>query len=487
MEPTDEQQDAIGMFFSGVDMAIEAGAGTGKTSTLQLIAEDCPNQSGQYVVFNRAAANDAVRRMPASVGCSTIHSCAARATDRVFVNRAVESRRHPSWQTAQHLGIAKGVQLTVESQRRILSSSWLAGHVMRALREFTFSQDPVPGPEHFPIVPALDVDIRFPNNRELADLLHPHLLKAWDDMLNPTGQLRYTHDAYVKAWALGDPQLPVDFLLVDEAQDLSPVHIGVFAAQDCQVIWVGDSCQQIYEWRGAINALERIPTDCRTYLTRSFRFGPDIAAAANVVLDRLPTEMRLTGDPGRASRLDSLRQPRAVLTRTNAVGVERVLNYQARGVPVHLVGGGVEVIAFARAAERLKDTGSCDHPEIGCFASWRAVQEYVAEDPLGSELRLLVDLVDKFGTDTIIEALDDMIQEDRADVVVSTAHKAKGREWDTVQLASDFPDLAACEPEDWRLLYVSITRARDVIDPYPTEVWRTLGGVLRRDTRVPTA
>jgi hypothetical protein len=43
-------------------------------------------------------------------------------------------------------------------------------------------------------------------------------------------------------------------------------------AQQCQVIYVGDPYQQIYEWRGAVNAMEHIRApECA--LTESFRFG----------------------------------------------------------------------------------------------------------------------------------------------------------------------------------------------------------------------
>jgi hypothetical protein len=479
--PTDEQEDAIGLFLSGMDMKIEAGAGTGKTSTLEMMARERSRAIGQYVVFNRAAAVDASARMPVSVTCSTINSVAARATDRALLDR-LNAPRRASRQTARDLGIDRGVYFRVRDQARVLSASWLSSHVMRALGAFCYSADPEPRLSHFPLVESLDDDREnWPNNYNLANMLLRFLEVAWMDMATPEGKLRFTHDCYLKQWALREPRLPVDFLLVDEAQDLSPVHIGVFANQDCQVAWVGDSCQQIYEWRGAENALAKIETWVETYLTRSFRFGQPIADAANLVLALLPTKLRLTGDPGRTSHVSRMAQrPDAVLTRTNAVAVARTMAYQKQGVAVHLVGGGAEVMAFAKAALQLQETGTCNHIELGCFDSWRAVQQYVYDDPLGGELKLLVNLVDEYGAEAIIEALDDMIAEERADVVISTAHKAKGREWPRVQLASDFPDYAVCSPEEWRLLYVALTRAREVVDPYLTDSWRALtNGALR--------
>lgn len=132
------------------------------------------------------------------------------------------------------------------------------------------------------------------------------------------------------------------------------------------------------------------------------------------------------------------------------------------GQRVHLVGGGTEVVSFAKGAQILMDGRRSDHPDLACFENWGEVQEYVAFDEQGGDLRLLVKLVEEFTVPVILEALDSNTPEGRADVIVSTAHKSKGREWHSVQLGSDFPD----EPgeEELRLLYVGSTRAKINLD-----------------------
>jgi superfamily I DNA/RNA helicase len=94
------------------------------------------------------------------------------------------------------------------------------------------------------------------------------------------------------------------------------------------------------------------------------------------------------------------------------------------------------------------------------------VQEYVNHDPSGSELSLMVNLIDEFGTDVIIHSLDECVTEAKASLVISTAHKSKGREWDKVRLAGDFPtgidkngEPTNVGDEELRLLYVAGTRA----------------------------
>ncbi|HEX7277870.1 MAG TPA: ATP-binding domain-containing protein, partial [Acidimicrobiales bacterium] len=159
--------------------------------------------------------------------------------------------------------------------------------------------------------------------------------------------------------------------------------------------------------------------------------------------------------------------PHAVLCRTNAAAVRRVIEAQASGRRPFLVGNGSEVLSFARAAAELQTRGHTSHPELACFTGWPGVQAYVENDPSGSELRLLVRLVDEFGTDTITDALGRLPREADADVVVSTAHKSKGREWSTVALADDFPAPkpgSLPDPAELRLLYVAVTRARHTLD-----------------------
>jgi ATP-dependent exoDNAse (exonuclease V) beta subunit len=136
-----------------------------------------------------------------------------------------------------------------------------------------------------------------------------------------------------------------------------------------------------------------------------------------------------------------------------------------RGVKAHLVGGGADVAAFARAAADLQRGNPTSHADLACFSSWGEVQEYVAQDAQGDELKLLVDLVDRFGAGAILRALDKMPREDDADLVISTAHRSKGRQFPTVRLAGDFPtDPEKTSEDERRLLYVAVTRARVELD-----------------------
>jgi superfamily I DNA/RNA helicase len=66
------------------------------------------------------------------------------------------------------------------------------------------------------------------------------------------------------------------------------------------------------------------------------------------------------------------------------------------------------------------------------------VQEYVENDSAATDLKSLVRLVDAHGAETVIQAVRRLSPEDDAQVTVSTAHKAKGREWASVRIGPGF-------------------------------------------------
>ncbi|WP_405621984.1 3'-5' exonuclease [Streptomyces sp. NBC_00076] len=102
------------------------------------------------------------------------------------------------------------------------------------------------------------------------------------------------------------------------------------------------------------------------------------------------------------------------------------------------------------------------------------MQDYAEHDPASRDLQPSVELVDTHGPEAVIAAVDALTDENKAEVTVSTAHKAKGREWPEVRIADDFPpppdsdqqDASgrpipeAVSDSDARLAYVAVTRAQ---------------------------
>lgn len=108
------------------------------------------------------------------------------------------------------------------------------------------------------------------------------------------------------------------------------------------------------------------------------------------------------------------------------------------------------------------------------FSAGAELQDYAEHDPASRDLQPSVELVDTHGPEAVIAAVDALTDENKAEVTVSTAHKAKGREWPEVRIADDFPpppdsdqqDASgrpipeAVSDSDARLAYVAVTRAQ---------------------------
>jgi hypothetical protein len=459
---TEEQQQARDAFAAGGDLAVVAGAGTGKTSTLVLMAA-ATRRRGLYLAFNRATAVDARRRFGPNVECRTAHSLAFAAVGRAYRDRLDSSARIPSAQAARILGITR--ELDVDSAR--ISQVHQARLVMGMVRRFCYGSDSEPMARHMEPVNGLS-----PRATDyVAGTLVRFAVRAWDDIRAPSGKLRFEHDHYMKMWALTRPVLPGEFILLDEAQDTNPVLEEIFLAQEAQRVCVGDPAQQIYAWRAARDVMTGFPAR-HLYLTRSFRFGPAIAEVANRWLRHAESDMRLTGAGSAESRVARTRSAEAVLCRGNADVITEVLGFLESGVRVAITGGGEALRKIAEAAQQLKAGQRTSHPELFLFPSWGAVQEYVENDSAAQDLKTLVRLVDEHGPETIIGAVERLSPEDDAQVTVSTAHKAKGREWGNVRIGPGFEPPSVGDDgiqhrlslEEARLIYVAVTRAKRTLD-----------------------
>ncbi|MFE7834751.1 UvrD-helicase domain-containing protein [Streptomyces sp. NPDC057474] len=470
MKPTDEQTAAADAFHAGDHLALQAGAGTGKTTTLALLAH-ATTRRGRYLAYNRAIAQDARARFPHTVQCKTAHALAYAAVGHHYTRR-LNAPRRPAWQTGQALGVTKAIRIG----DREVSQRALSNALMNTVTRFCHSADPAITRHHVPHLRGLEnTDL----HTELAAHLLPFARKAWADLQHPDdGAVRFDHDHYLKIWALTQPRVDADFLLLDEAQDTNPAVEQIFLHQrdHAQLVMVGDSAQAIYHWRGAKDVMTGFDGTQLT-LSQSFRFGPDLAAEANRWLHLADAPIRLTGTPTVPTELGPVTSPDAVLCRTNVGAMAQVMALMAAGYRVALAGGGDSLRTLAQAAGDLKKGRRSHHPELILFPSWGDLQDYAAQDPAGRDLQPLVNLVDAHGTDAILAAVAQLTAEPQAQVTVSTAHKAKGREWPRVLIADDFArsdnasdgtsPQARPEPIDdseARLAYVAVTRTRQRLD-----------------------
>lgn len=314
--------------------------------------------------------------------------------------------------------------------------------------------------------------------------------------------------------------------VVDEFQDVNLLQarlLDLWLGGRHDVCVVGDVAQTIYSFTGAspdyLTGFGRKHPGARIVeLTRDYRSTPQIVSLANDVLAhssqregtvRLSSQREggaqvtyRTYDDDRAEAegvaasiadlIDAGMAPHsiAVLMRTNGQSQAFEEALGARGIPVAVAGGKP---FFARddvrtAISRLRAAAAAATDEGSVGEIVRDVLSGVGwapEAPSGqagserwSNMNAIVGWADDSQAQTLpafVAELDErvayQVEPDKAGVELATIHAAKGLEWDAVFLVGvaegllpiSYAKTAAAREEERRLLYVAITRARDLL------------------------
>lgn len=465
---TAEQLEALTLFLSGENTVIEAAAGSGKTSTLKLIASYATGRKGLYLAFNKSVQLDAQKSFqPFDVTVKTAHSLAYQEFGRPRAHRMTKQFMH--WAEKARI---LGVDSRVTFRDTTVSRALLINLANDTLTKFCQSADAKISDKFVEISPRLRHDLNSEEQEHLTEIVYNLAEIMWADVREENGELIVNHQHYLKMFQLSDPTLPVDYILLDEAQDSDPVTAAIVLAQNhAQKIVVGDPSQQIYSWRGAIDAMGMFG-GVRTRLTQSFRFGEHIAEEANVWLELLGTDMRVVGLAGKESRVGVVHNADSIITRTNAGAINELLTEQQKGRRVSVAGEHKvkELEKLTKACLELKEKGKTDHPEFSAFKSWSDVVDFAKTED-GSQVAPLVSVVEQFGPHKMMKAINAIVLPSLADVTISTAHVSKGLEWAKVRVAQDFREptekdgnILPLDDDEMRLCYVVTTRAMEELD-----------------------
>ena len=314
--------------------------------------------------------------------------------------------------------------------------------------------------------------------------------------------------------------------VVDEFQDVNLLQarlLDLWLGGRHDVCVVGDVAQTIYSFTGAspdyLTGFGRKHPGARIVeLTRDYRSTPQIVSLANDVLAhssqregtvRLSSQREggaqvtyRTYDDDRAEAegvaasiadlIDAGMAPHsiAVLMRTNGQSQAFEEALGARGIPVAVAGGKpffarddvrTAISRLRAAAAAATDTGSVGEivRDVLLGVGW------APEAPSGqagserwSNMNAIVGWADDSQAQTLpafVAELDErvayQVEPDKAGVELATIHAAKGLEWDAVFLVGvaegllpiSYAKTAAAREEERRLLYVAITRARDLL------------------------
>ncbi|XP_043739459.1 F-box DNA helicase 1 isoform X3 [Cervus elaphus] len=464
-----------------------SGRGTGKTSTLVKYAEKWSQSRFLYVTFNKSIAKQAELVFPSNVICKTFHSMAYGHIGRKY-------------QLKKKLNLFKLTPFMVNSVLTEGKGGFIrAKLVCKTLENFFASADEELTIDHVPIwcKNSQGQRVMVEQSEKLNGVLEASRL--WDNMrkLGECKEEAYhmTHDGYLKLWQLSKPLLAsFDAIFVDEAQDCTPAIMNIVLSQPCGKIFVGDPHQQIYTFRGAVNALFTVPHTHVFYLTQSFRFGVEIAYVGATILDvckRVRKKTLVGGNHQSGIRGDTKGQV-ALLSRTNANVFDEAVRVTEGEVParIHLIGG---IKSFG--LDRIIDIWTLLQPEeerkkrnlvikdkfIRRWAhkeGFSGFKRYVtaAED---KELEAKIAVVEKYNIriPELVARIERCHIEDLdfAEYILGTVHKAKGLEFDTVHVLDDFVKVPCAKhnlaqlphfrvesfsEDEWNLLYVAVTRAK---------------------------
>lgn len=500
--PTIEQQNIINTAKTGANLAVHAGAGTSKTTSCILIAENVKKQTLYlaFTVANKKEAQERFSHLP-HVEVNNWHSLAWNAIVKGTEwskGRGKDSKCIGYWDV-------KGDITNIIDDEGV--DAW---EICELLKEFCKSSEISLGGFCCDWVCS-----KYPEQANNKDVNGWFSIanKVWQGLINPKNGYKINHDIYLKLYQLSKPNLyaQCEVLILDEGQDTSPVCMDIFLRQEkfgIQLIIVGDEAQAIYGWRGAVNAFDYIPEEGYEYnqtteisvqtrklftnwkhltLSESFRFGQEIANKANIVLSAMNSNMRLTGR-GTKSKIET----RATLVRNNSTLFNILLNAADEEKKVEVIADLKDLYSKLWTAFFIRNSAKKEKTDYGLFPdayvkgfkNWKELFE--SSEPEARKIVNILSLTDKIkwiengqelsGLKAAIAKANSAVWENgdkgKPEFVLITAFKAKGLEYDEITLTNDLlPNRK--EDEDWEdclesyieeqgmnVLYVAITRAR---------------------------
>lgn len=480
MQLTKEQASIIQ---STGNIKINAVAGSGKTTTLIAYAESRPKNSRiLYLAFNKSVKLEANKKFKSkklfNVDVQTAHSLAFKHIV-IGNNLEINSNGYKNHEIADILGIK------VSSEP--LAEMIIANHINKFSAYFCNSNASK--------VEELNYTDTISDKKALAFVKgnYSYIKKKTREFLAKMnkGEIAITHDFYLKKFQLQNPQLNYDYILFDEGQDASPAMLDVFLKQRTTKVIVGDTHQQIYSWRYAVNSLEMVDFK-GLELSSSFRFNDKIAKLAQAIVERkkhLQPEVKFQikgkGAPSKGEQ-------KAVLARTNLGLLTKAIDYisERENLDGIYFEGNINSYTYADDGTSLYDVLNLYNgkrklirdPLIKKMNSLEDLEEYIdkTED---MQLGMMVELVREYGKEIpqYIKQLKEKHVEnedrDKAHIIFSTVHRCKGMEYDSVQLVNDFlteeklkklaqqkdlPELIKQKlNEEINLLYVAVTRTQN--------------------------
>lgn len=469
------------------DIKINAVAGSGKTTTIIEYAKARPATSKiLYLAFNKSVKLEAQRKFADAglhnVKVETAHSLAYREV--VFRhNYRVRANGYKTHEIVDILGL----QNTGDKHAEYIA----ANHINKFIAYFCNSDKLKVQELNYRDVVFDEEAMAFVSTAYAYIERQTRLFLAKMD----SGAIEITHDFYLKKFQLSNPRLYYDYILFDEGQDASPAMLDVFFKQFATKVIVGDTHQQIYGWRFAVNSLEQ--ADFKTFqLSSSFRFSKDIAKLAIDVLNwknLIGEEFEPFYIEGKGTGKEN--KVKAIIARTNLGLLLKAIEFviEKKSVKHIYFEGNINSYTYADEGTSLYDVLNLYNRKpalirdklVAQMKSMEELEEYV-EKTGDVQLKMMIEIVEEYGNeipDILNRIKEKHVGNDekhKAEMIFSTVHRCKGMEYDSIQIVNDFISQEKIERiiksthedddlnisklnEEINLLYVAVTRTKNTI------------------------
>jgi len=451
---TDEQKQIINFEpYENGTLLVSAYAGAAKTFTLFEYAKKRQHARILYLAFNKAMAVEAQGKFKSlpNVDAKTIHSLAFRFFGVQYKHR---------------LGNLRAYNLI---EHKIVDSYAMATTVLEIFNAYVSSSSRC--------ILEFVSNYNFKHVRN-TNKISEHVSCLWDKVTDIKEDIAVPHDVYLKLFQLNNVIIPYDYILVDEAQDITDCVIDIVSQQYAKKIFVGDSFQQIYSWKYAVNSLEKLKNSSEVlYLTKSFRCPQYVADYANSYLELLGAEKEFKGT---SEKVETSNQT-AAIARCNGTLFDLAAELNLDKIKIHFLGGfwGYNfgtIVDIRRIIDQK--TNYIKDPFLKQFSNIEKLEEYI-NDSNEIDLQTRLYIARKYKNISYIyqklkrnhtENIND------SDIVLTTAHKVKGQEFSSIHILDDFKNIyeesvvatrenpVEFKKEELNLLYVAMTRTRDKIE-----------------------
>ena len=457
LSPTSEQLEVIRLVRETKDnLLINALAGTGKTTTLEMIVATAKESPILCLAFNKKIAEEMTKRFPSTCLVRTFNSLG----HRIWAKTCVKNLKLDPKKVQAVLGeMLKTIKK--EDRREASEAYWDIIHAVGYAKSVGYiPEGKFPSAKRLAECPAFHASLEERPTAFIASIIDEVLTESIKQAYD--GLIDFNDQIYMPALFGGTfPRFPL--VLIDEAQDLSPTnHALLHKLCKGRVIAVGDPWQSIYGFRGALQQgmgqLQSHFTMHETTLSISFRCPQRVVEEARW---RVPS-FKWTNEGGHVERIGSLApsaipETAAIICRNNAPLFRCAFSLLSRGRSVSVAGSdiGPRVVGTMR---KLADASATRSDTLSHIQSWLDQKRDKGSTTADDMAACMVIFAEHGETLGQAIAYAEHLFAQRGSIRLLTGHKAKGLEFDTVYFLD--PWLLGDDEQELNLRYVIQTRAK---------------------------